>query len=69
MSLSPETQQAVAAIDKAIASGNLRVRFGDRDITARSYAELRQIRADLIARDQAGSGFRVSYPKMTKGIL
>lgn len=39
------TQQDVDAIDRAIASGELTVRLGEKLITYRSMAELREARA------------------------
>jgi hypothetical protein len=46
------TSTDLAAIDRAIASGELTVRTNDRQITYRSFDELRQAR-ELIAADIA----------------
>lgn len=69
MAMTPEDAAAVAALDKAEASGVLRVRFKDRDVTYRSLAEIRQTKAGILAKYQQSAGFGVSYPRTGKGLL
>ena len=63
------TQSDLDNIDQAIASGQLRVRVGDRDITYRSIAELRKARAIIAQSMSNRPTFGTSYPKTSKGIL
>lgn len=62
------TQENLAAVDAAIASGELTVRDGDgRLVTNRSFDELTKARAlitaDLAAQAGASSGSRRAYPR------
>lgn len=50
------TQDDLAAIDKAIASGELTVKYGDTVTTYRSIAELKQARAMIQDELNAASG-------------
>ena len=55
------TQADVDALDAAIATGALRVRYADgREVTYRSLAEMREIRGMLVAQvsGSSGSAFR-----------
>lgn len=69
MAMTPADTAAVAALEAAEASGHLRVRFGDRDITYRSINEIRQAKAGILAKYQQSAGFGVSYPRTGKGLL
>jgi hypothetical protein len=64
------TQQQLDAIEAAIASGELTVRFGDRTVTYRSMDELLQARA-LIKQavdEQAGTATdRFTFGQTSKG--
>lgn len=48
------TQEQLAALDEAIASGTLRVRYGEKDLTYQSMDDLMKARA-LIARELAAA--------------
>jgi hypothetical protein len=50
------TQSQLDAIEAAIASGELTVRFGDRTVTYRSMDELLQARAVIKEAIDAGAG-------------
>ncbi len=66
----PWTQQQLDAIETAIASGELTVRFGDRTVTYRSMAELLQARAVIKESLAAESGTvtdRFSFAQTSKG--
>lgn len=63
------TQSDLDRIDKAIASGHLKVRYGDNDVTYRSITELRKARA-MVAQELGNRpAFGASYPRTSKGIL
>jgi len=60
----PWTSQQLDAIDAAIASGELTVRFGDRTVTYRSMGELFQARAvirDSLAAEAGTATDRFSF--------
>ena len=64
------TQQQLDAIEAAIASGELTVRFGDRAVTYRSMDELLQARAVIRETLAAESGTvteRFSFAQTSKG--
>jgi len=64
------TQQQVDAIETAIASGELTVRFGDRTVTYRSMEELLQARAVIKNALDAEAGTatdRFSFAQTSKG--
>lgn len=56
------TQAQLDALDAAIASGTLRVRYEDRDITYRDLDELRQAR-QIVQADLAGQS---GTPRQTR---
>jgi hypothetical protein len=63
------TQQQLEAIEAAIASGELTVRFGDRTVTYRSMDELLRARAVIIealASDAGTSTDRFSFGQVSK---
>ncbi len=64
------TQSQLDAIEAAIASGELTVRFGDRTVTYRSMDELLQARAVIKESIDAGAGKaadRFSFAQTSKG--
>jgi hypothetical protein len=64
------TQSQFDAIEAAIASGELTVRFGDRTVTYRSVDELLQARAVIKESIDAGTGKvtdRFSFAQTSKG--
>lgn len=64
------TTSDLEAIDSAIKSGRLRVRYGDRDVTYRSLDEMLRIR-DLINHELglvADGGRTVRYSTYSKGL-
>jgi hypothetical protein len=64
------TQQQLEAIEAAIASGELTVRFGDRTVTYRSMDELLQARAvikESISATAGTSKDRFSFAQTSKG--
>lgn len=64
------TQQQLDAIEAAIASGELTVRFGDRTVTYRSMDELLQARAVIRESISAAAGTstdRFSFAQTSKG--
>jgi hypothetical protein len=64
------TQQQLEAIEAAIASGELTVRFGDRTVTYRSMDELLQARAVIKESIDAPAGTstdRFSFAQTSKG--
>jgi hypothetical protein len=64
------TQQQLDAIEAAIASGELTVRFGDRTVTYRSMEELLQARAvikDALAAESGAATDRFSFAQTSKG--
>jgi DNA-binding FadR family transcriptional regulator len=66
----PWTQQQLDAIETAIASGELTVRFGDRTVTYRSMAELLQARAvirEALAAEAGAATDRFSFAQTSKG--
>ncbi|HOQ47741.1 MAG TPA: hypothetical protein PLA43_10745 [Bryobacteraceae bacterium] len=66
----PWTQQQLDAIETAIASGELTVRFGDRTVTYRSMAELLQARAvikESLATESGTAIDRFSFAQTSKG--
>ncbi len=66
----PWTPQQLDAIEAAIASGELTVRFGDRTVTYRSMQELLQARAVIKEALDAEAGTttdRFSFAQTSKG--
>jgi hypothetical protein len=65
--MSGYTEEHLAALENALASGALRVRSGDQDITYRSVAELREAIATVKA---ALNGSRRAFyqPTFERGI-
>lgn len=66
----PWTQQQLDAIEAAIASGELTVRFGDRTVTYRSVDELLQARAvikESLATESGTVTDRFSFAQTSKG--
>ena len=66
----PWTQSQLDAIEAAIASGELTVRFGDRTVTYRSMGELLQARGvirDAIAAEAGTAMDRFSFAQTSKG--
>jgi hypothetical protein len=66
----PWTQQQLEAIEVAIASGELTVRFGDRTVTYRSMDELLQARAvikESLAAEAGTATDRFSFAQTSKG--
>lgn len=64
------TQQQLDAIEAAIASGELTVRFGDRTVTYRSMTELLQARAvikEALAAEENHAKERFSFAQTSKG--
>jgi len=64
------SQAQIDAIEAAIASGELTVRFGDRTVTYRSMEELLQARAVITEAIAAASGTatdRFSFAQTSKG--
>ncbi|HEU0142226.1 MAG TPA: hypothetical protein VFQ79_21065 [Bryobacteraceae bacterium] len=64
------TQAQLNAIESAIASGELTVRFGDRTVTYRSMEELLQARAVIKEALETESGTakdRFSFAQTSKG--
>jgi hypothetical protein len=64
------TQQQLNAIEAAIASGELTVRFGDRTVTYRSMDELLQARAvvqEALAAESGTATDRFSFAQVSKG--
>lgn len=65
------TSQDLTAIDKAIASGELRVKFGDREVQYRSIDELlkaRDVISSSVASDSGSSpSTRCTYASFSKG--
>lgn len=64
------TQLQLDAIEAAIASGELTVRFGDRTVTYRSMEELLQARAvikEALATDAGTATDRFSFAQASKG--
>jgi len=55
----PYTQSQLAALQEALASGELRVRFADREVTYRSVQELKDAIATVQASLEAESGTRI----------
>lgn len=66
----PWTQTQLDAVERAIASGELTVRFGDRTVTYRSMEELLQARAvikDALAAEAGTATDRFSFAQTSKG--
>jgi len=66
----PWTQQQLEAIEAAIASGELSVRFGDRTVTYRSMDELLQAHAlirEALAAESGAATDRFSFAQTSKG--
>lgn len=64
------TQAQLEAIEAAIASGELTVRFGDRTVTYRSMEELLQARAvikEALAAESGSTTDRFSFAQTSKG--
>jgi len=64
------TQQQLDAVEAAIASGELTVRFGDRTVTYRSMDELLRARAVIREAQAAEAGAatdRFSFAQTSKG--
>lgn len=64
------TQQQLDAVEAAIASGELTVRFGDRTVSYRSMDELLQARAviqDALAEKSGTATDRFSFAQTSKG--
>ena len=64
------TQSQLDAIEAAIASGELTVRFGDRTVTYRSMDELLQARAVIKESIDASAGNatdRIAFAQTSKG--
>jgi hypothetical protein len=64
------TQTQLDAVEAAIASGELTVRFGDRTVTYRSMDELLQARAvikDSLAAEAGTTINRFSFGQTSKG--
>ena len=64
------TQTQIDAIEAAIASGELTVRFGDRAVTYRSMDELLQARAvirESLAAEAGTATDRFSFGQTSKG--
>lgn len=64
------TQTQIDAIEAAIASGELTVRFGDRAVTYRSMEELLQARAvirESLAAEAGTATDRFSFGQTSKG--
>jgi hypothetical protein len=64
------TQQQLEAIEAAIGSGELTVRFGDRTVTYRSMEELLQARAlikETLAAESGTATDRFSFAQTSKG--
>jgi hypothetical protein len=64
------TQQQLEAVEAAIASGELTVRFGDRTVTYRSMDELLQARAviqEALAAESGTTTDRFSFVQTSKG--
>jgi hypothetical protein len=64
------TQQQLDAVEAAIASGELTVRFGDRTVTYRSMDELLRARAVIREAQAAEAGTatdRFSFAQTSKG--
>jgi hypothetical protein len=64
------TQAQLDAVEAAIASGELTVRFGDRTVTYRSMDELLQARGvikDSIAAESGAAADRFSFAQTSKG--
>jgi hypothetical protein len=64
------TQQQLDAIEAAIASGELTVRFGDRTVTYRSMNELLQAHAlirEALAAESGAASARFSFAQTSKG--
>lgn len=64
------TQAQLDAIESAIASGELTVRFGDRTVTYRSMEELLQARGvikEALAAESGTTTDRFSYGQTSKG--
>ncbi len=63
------TQQQLDAVEAAIASGELIVRFGDRTVTYRSMEELLQARAviqEALAAESGTTTDRFSFAQTSK---
>lgn len=63
------TTAQLTAIEEAIASGQLRVKYADKEVEYRSLSEMKQVR-DLMRRDLGliSSGSTRIYPTVSKGI-
>jgi len=64
------TETHLEAIEAAIASGELTVRFGDRTVTYRSMDELLQARAlirEALAAKSGAAADRFSFAQTSKG--
>jgi len=64
------TQTQLDAVEAAIASGELTVRFGDRTVTYRSMDELLQARGvikDALASEVGSATDRFSFAQTSKG--
>lgn len=64
------TQTQLDAIEAAISSGELTVRFGDRTVTYRSMDELLQARGiikDSLATESGTASDRFSFSQTSKG--
>jgi hypothetical protein len=63
------TAEDLAAIERALAEGTVRVRYADREVTYRSVDELVRLR-NLIAGEikSTGSGIAAHYPTFSKGL-
>lgn len=64
------TQAQLDAVETAIASGELTVRFGDRTVTYRSVEELLQTRAvikETLAAESGTTTDRFSFAQTSKG--
>lgn len=57
------TQTDLDAVDRAIASGELTVRTGDRMVTYRSMAELKEARATIVSALAVQAGTSAIYPR------
>ncbi len=57
------TQTDLDAVDRAIASGELTVRTGDRMVTYRSMAELKEARSTIVSALAVQSGTSAIYPR------
>lgn len=61
------TDDQLAALKAAYAQGVLKVRHGDKEVTYRSAAEMRQVIQDLERALGLRKGAAISYPKIHRG--